>query len=147
MCRLEKYSSILPEHLRKAPYEDLDQYVKQEFDSLYQAGGEVNYFPKDWNDPTNITHGYDIILNQNGLRRANSVETKKAARSFWRILKPGGLLITTTINALERRDEIVPKLEEAGFNMVPAYLSEEEEGRIHTLNPLKKHAVYCEITG
>lgn len=86
-------------------------------------------------------------MNQNGLRMANQKETRKAAHSFWRLLRSGGLLITSTVNALERKAEIIPELIKAGFSMQEEYIFEEKNEKIHHLNPEKKHAVYCEITG
>ncbi len=137
----------LPEYLRKAPYKDRKAYLYKEFKSLHKEGGDIRYFGKDWNDLSTPTHCYDMIMNQNGLRSANPDETRKAARSFRRILRPGGLLITSTVNALEREEEIVPELIRAGFSMEKEFLSEEEEKKIHHLDPEKKHAVYCALTG
>ncbi len=136
-----------PEHLMRREFPVLKAYLDSELLSLHIEGGICTYEIKSWNDTTLPVDTYDLILNQNGLRMADKEETKLATHSFYRLLKPGGLLIESTLNALEREEEIVPELIAAGFTMKNEYLLPEEENQKQHLDPDKKYAVYCSMTG
>ncbi len=137
----------MPEYLRRKEYHVREAYVKREFLALYKAGGFCTYQVSNWNDPELPADNFDLILNQNGLRRACTEETRSAANSFYRLLKPGGLLIESTVNALEREDEIVSELIEAGFIIEQEFLTSGEENQVHYLDAVNKYAVYCSMTG
>jgi SAM-dependent methyltransferase len=137
----------IPEHMRRKPRDEQYAFVKAEFNKLYQDGGRIRYEVMDWNDPGIPDDSYDLIMNTNGLRRATPEDTRKALLSFFRILRPGGLLITSTVNALERRDEIIPELVSAGFSVEDEFIGEDEEVKGRKLRPDRKYAVYCEMTG
>jgi 2-polyprenyl-3-methyl-5-hydroxy-6-metoxy-1,4-benzoquinol methylase len=136
-----------PEYLRRKPFSEQKAYLDKELLALQKEGGNCTYEVKSWSDPILPADTYDLILNQNGLRRADKEETRLAAHSFYRLLKPGGLLIESTVNALEREKEIVPELINAGFSMKNEFLLPEEENQKQRLDPDKKYAVYCEMTG
>jgi len=136
-----------PEYLRRKPYPEQKAYLDKELLHMHKDGGNFTYQVMDWNDPSLPENSFDFILNQNGLRRSDKKETKKAAHSFYKLLKPGGLLITSTINALEREEEIVPELIAAGFIMKNEFLKPEEEDQKQILDANNKYAVYCSRTG
>lgn len=137
----------IPEHVRRRPWDEQYAFVKTEFNKLYQDGGSIRYEVMDWNDPDIPDDSYDMIMNTNGLRGSTPEDTQKAVRSFFRILRPGGLLITSTVNALERRDEIIPELVRAGFTVENEFIGEDEDAKGRKLHSDKKYAVYCEMTG
>ncbi len=140
-------SPYRPEHLMRKPFPELKAYLDKELLSLQKEGGNCTYQLINWNDPALPENSFDLILNQNGLRRADKEETQKAAISLYRLLKPGGLLIESTINALEREEQIVPELISTGFIMKNEFLKPEEENQKQILDADKKYAVYCSRTG
>ncbi len=101
----------------------------------------------DWNDNKITAESFDLILNQNGLKGCSKPEIRQASNSFYRLLKPGGLLIETVINDLEIEKTIIPEFISAGFEMKEDFLSDREEEKMHALDKSKKHAVYCTLTG
>ena len=89
-----------------------------ELDKYRVEGGKIiKYDVFDWNNPQLVEkYGqFDLILNQNGLRNASYEFIEQSFNSFHRLLNPGGVLVETNINVLDREKTFKMYAEKAGF--------------------------------
>jgi SAM-dependent methyltransferase len=152
------FGEMFSQRYRSGKKEYLDQLIRNpvdirlELNKLFHPWGEVMAREVwNWNDPAlHKKFGeFDIILNQNGLRSASMDLIRLSFQSFFKLLKPGGILIETNINALIRVDTIEKYAKEAGFHL----LNETEvayntsNGEKLQMNEDEKYAVCCWPTG
>jgi SAM-dependent methyltransferase len=125
--------------------------VQKELHSLFKPGGKfIAREVFNWNDPELIGKygSFDIILNQNGLRNASYALIDNSFKSFFSLLKSGGLLIAINTNAIFRTETIETYAQNAGFvllNEMKIVYSQELNRAI--LNPNQKYAMCCWPTG
>ena len=104
------------EYLDKVTREPVD--LDLELDKYRADGGKITVYDDfDWNDPRLIEkYGkFDLILNQNGLRNASYEFIEQSFNSFFRLLNPGGVVIETNINVLDREKTFAKYGKKAGF--------------------------------
>ncbi len=145
----QSYQNGRLEYIDRKTNQPVDVY--QELKARLKPGGKIIAFETyDWNDPGLIEkYGtFDVVLNQNGLRNASYDLIEKSFQSFYNLLKPGGVLIETNINALDRIKTINKYAVKAGFTLLEEmdiiynwdHLSVER-------NQFEKYALCCWPTG
>lgn len=134
-----------------APETHLPVDLESELKKLFQPGGIVTTRKViNWNDPElPKKYGtFDIILNQNGLRCASFELIRQSCASFYALLKPGGVLIETNINALIREKTITKFAVETGFSVLDEIWVLYDAMRQKTdMNDREKYIVCCWPTG
>jgi SAM-dependent methyltransferase len=122
-----------------------------ELKKLFKPGGNIIAREVyDWNDPElAIKRGpFDIVLNQNGLRCASFELIRRSFASFSNLLKPGGILIETNINAIVRKKTIEKYAREAGFWLLEEmWVIYDSPNLKAELDDQHKYAVCCWPTG
>jgi len=92
---------------------------------MHREGGEILACEvQDLNDPHLPERFglFDIVLNENGFRNGSDEFIRKSLHSFYRLLKPGGILIESNLNVLDRRKTIERMVEDAGFIRIDEWL-------------------------
>ena len=120
--------------------------------SLHRYGGEIlAYEVMDWNDPQLLERygQFDLILNENGFRNGSDKFIMKSLNSFYRLLKPGGVMIESNFNLIDRLKTIEKMVTEAGFTKLDEwnfYLDFTPSQELE-INRSDKYAVCCWPTG
>jgi SAM-dependent methyltransferase len=126
-------------------------HTELELKKMFQPGGKIlARVVSDWNDSqlsaTFVT--FDIILNLNGLRSASPELITKSLRSFYSLLRPGGILVVSSINAIMRMDEFDQLVSRSGFVPIHEYAVMHDRSLLKTeMNNTDKYIVLCWPTG
>jgi SAM-dependent methyltransferase len=125
--------------------------LKTELERLFMPGGEIIAREVgDWTDPALVEKfgTFDIVLNLNGLRAASPELIRQSLQSFYRLLNPGGILIETNINALDRLEIMEQMAVEAGFRLITeSWVVFGAEGHKVELNDSEKYTLFGWPTG
>jgi len=120
--------------------------------SLHHYGGEITaYEVMDWNEPA-LPEKYgtfDLVMNENGFRNGSNEFIMKSLQTFQALLNPGGVMIESNFNLIDRLKTIEGMVEEAGFHRLdewhfyPGHVTGED----FIINRTDKFAVCCWPTG
>jgi SAM-dependent methyltransferase len=77
--------------------------------------GQLTYMYADWHDDCLQAEYYDLILCRNSLCRSYKKYWRSSLKRFRELLKDGGVLILTNINAIGIMEEVQELLREANF--------------------------------
>jgi SAM-dependent methyltransferase len=125
--------------------------VYKELKDRYKPGGKIIAFETcNWNDPGLIEKygGFDIVLNQNGLRNASYDLIEKSFRSFYNLLRPGGVVIETNTNAIDRIKTINKYALNAGFILLEEMQIVYDQVQFYPeIKQNEKYALCCWPTG
>lgn len=120
--------------------------------ALHRPGGEIlAYEVMDWNDPQLLQkYGqFNLVLNENGFRNASNEFILKSLHSFYRLLKPGGVMIESNFNLIDRLKTIEGMVEVAGFHRLDEwhFYPGSDTDLSPVINLTDKFAVCCWPTG
>jgi len=120
--------------------------------SLRREGGEVlTYEVMDWNDPQlqEKFGQFDLILNENGFRNGSNEFIMKSLNTFYGLLNPGGVMIESNFNLIDRLKTIEKMVTDAGFTKLDEwhFYENNEVSPDLNINRTDKYAVCFWPTG